>query len=164
MVRPGKRRGRRCFEKTTRSCAMRVRDGALTRRGPRGISYDHPAASASLGSGDQTNRLPIALPIIGTIDTARVPSSRSASRRSKSSAARNRAPEVTLLLRQDSRLLANALRIEASFDGIDPATLRVTGLIRGETVNQPAPNVSITCGIRVSNNVAIPVSRSAANW
>lgn len=55
-------------------CAVRVRDdrdGALPRRGPRGISYDHPAASASLGPGDQTNRLPIALPIIGAIDTAR---------------------------------------------------------------------------------------------
>jgi len=36
---------------------------------PGGISYDQSAASASLGTGDQTNRLPIALPIIGAIDT-----------------------------------------------------------------------------------------------
>lgn len=52
------------------------RDGALPRRGdegPRGISYDHSAASASLGTGDQTNRLPIALPIIGAIDTPLLP-------------------------------------------------------------------------------------------
>lgn len=39
--------------------------------GPQGISYDHSATSASLGTGDQTNRLPIARPIIGTIDTTR---------------------------------------------------------------------------------------------
>lgn len=46
--------------------AMRVRDDSgayyrATTRGLAGISYDHPAASASLATGDQTNRLPIAL-------------------------------------------------------------------------------------------------------
>lgn len=50
-------------------CVITVTAPLPRRRGPRGISYDHPAASASLGTGDQTNRLPIALPIIGTIDT-----------------------------------------------------------------------------------------------
>lgn len=51
-------------------CVITVTAPLPRRRGPRGISYDHPAASASLGTGDQTNRLPIALPIIGTIDTS----------------------------------------------------------------------------------------------
>lgn len=50
-------------------CVITVTAPLPRRRAPRGISYDHPAASASLGTRDQTNRLPIALPIIGTIDT-----------------------------------------------------------------------------------------------
>lgn len=36
---------------------------------PQGISHDHHPPSASLGSRDQTNRLPIALRIIRTIGT-----------------------------------------------------------------------------------------------
>lgn len=38
-------------------------------RKPQGISHDHHPPSASLGSRDQTNRLPIALQIIRTIGT-----------------------------------------------------------------------------------------------
>lgn len=38
-------------------------------RKPQGISHDHQPPSASLGSRDQTNRLPIALQIIRTIGT-----------------------------------------------------------------------------------------------
>lgn len=40
-----------------------------THQGQGWISYDHQRASGCLGSGDQTNRLPIALPIIGPIGT-----------------------------------------------------------------------------------------------
>lgn len=59
-------RGRRCARCV---CVITVTAPLPRRQDPRGISYDHPAVSASLGTGDQTNRLPIALLIIGTIDT-----------------------------------------------------------------------------------------------